>query len=105
MTKPRKKASNPPKDVSSSTMKTKDNQIEKVPVFNGNFDVWKVKMRNFLMAQDVEVWESMIIESMIEGESKEYNARAMKAILNGLLDPIKAKVEKCSSTKDMWETS
>jgi len=57
MTKPRKKASNPPKDVSSLTLKTKDNQIEKVPMFNGNFDVWKLRMRKFLMAQGFGLWE------------------------------------------------
>jgi len=36
-------------------------------------------------------------------ESKQYNTRAMKTILNGLPSSIKAIMEKCSSTKDMWE--
>ena len=69
-------------------MKTKDNQIGKVPLFNGNFDVWKVRMRNFLMTQGIEVWESLITDNMMNRESKEYNAKAMKAILNGLPDSI-----------------
>ena len=55
------------------------------------------------MAQGIEVWKSMITESMMEVESKEYNARSMKTILSGILDPIKAKVEKCSLTKGMWD--
>jgi len=51
MEKLRKKASNPSIDVSSSdSVKTEGNQIEKVPLFNGNFDIWKMRMRNSLMA-------------------------------------------------------
>jgi len=73
--KPRKKSSNPPKDVSSSTLKTKDKQIKKFLVFNRNFDVWKVRMRYLLMAQGVGVWESVITDSMMDDESKEYNTR------------------------------
>lgn len=103
MAKPRKKASNPSKDVSSSTVKTEDNKIGKAPLFNGNFDVWKVRMRNFLMAQGIEVWESMITDNMMNKEFKEYNARAMNAILNGLPDSIKANLEKCLSAKDIWD--
>lgn len=55
------------------------------------------------MAQYFEVWESMIMESKMEQYSKEYKARAIKAILSGLPDPIKVKVEKCSSAKGMWD--
>jgi len=46
-------------------VKNEANQIWKIPLFNGKFDVWKVRMRNFLMAQGVEVRESMIIDNMI----------------------------------------
>ena len=46
----------------------------------------------------------MIIESTMEEESKEYNEREMKKFLNGLLYPIKAKVEKFSYAKGMWDT-
>ena len=55
MEKPRKKASNTSKYVSSSTMKTEDNQIGKVQLFNGNLDIWMERMKNFLMAQGFEV--------------------------------------------------
>lgn len=103
MTNPRKEASNPSKNVSSSTIKTKDNQIEKAPLLNGNFHLWKARMKNFLMAQDFEVWESVVTKSTMEEESKEYNARVIKSILSGLPDPINVKVVKCSSTKGTWE--
>jgi len=50
MAKLRNKSSNPSKDLSPSTVKTKDNQIGKAPLFNGNFDIWKARMKNnFLM--------------------------------------------------------
>lgn len=39
----------------------------------------------------------------MEDESKEFNARATKAILSGLPNPIKATIEKYSSTKELWE--
>jgi len=68
---PRKKASNPPKGVLSSTMKIEDNQIEKVPVFNGNFDVWKVRMRNFLMAQVEYVITQVVPKSCKKGNTDE----------------------------------
>ena len=55
------------------------------------------------MAQGFELWESVITESRMEEESKEYNARVMKEILSGLLDPIKDKVDKCSSEKYIWD--
>jgi len=47
MAKPRKKVSNPPKDVSPSTTEIEVNQFVKAPLFNGNFDIWEARMRNF----------------------------------------------------------
>ena len=81
----------------------KTNQIGKVPLFNGNIYVWKERMRNFLMAQGVEVWESIITDNMMNEESKEYNVKAMKEILNGLSNSINANLEKCLSAKGIWE--
>ena len=40
---------------------------------------------------------------MMDGESKEYNEKAMKEILNGLPDSIKNNSGKCSSKKDIWD--
>jgi len=103
MAKPMKKVSNPPKDVSPSTTKIEVNQFVKAPLFNGNFDISEARMRNFLKTQGIEVWKSMIVDSMMDGESKEHNTRAMKAILNGLPDSMKANFEKSSSTKGIWD--
>jgi len=48
MEKSRKKVSNPPKDLSPSTTKIEDNKFEEAPWFNGNFNIWEERMRNFL---------------------------------------------------------
>ena len=103
MAKPRKKVSNPPKDVSSSTIEIDVNQFVKAPLFNGNCDIWEARMRNFLKTQGIEVWKSVISDSTMEGESKEYNTRAMKQILNGLPDSMKANFEEYSSAKVIWD--
>jgi len=60
-------------------------------------------MRNLLKTQCIEVWKSVIVDIMMDGESKEHNTRAMKAILKGLLDSMKANFEKCSLAKDIWD--
>jgi len=86
MLKPRKKVSNPPKEVSPLTTEVEINQFAKAPLFDKNFDIWEERMRNFLKTQGIEVWKSMIVDSMMDGESKGYNAKEMKEILNELLD-------------------
>ena len=103
MAKPRKKVSNPPKDVSSSNIEIEVNQFAKAPLFNGNFDIWVARMRNFLKTQGIEVWKSVITNDTMDEESKEYNTRAMKAILNGLPNSVKANFEKCSLAKVIWD--
>lgn len=60
-------------------------------------------MKFFLMAQDPEIWESVVTGSTMEEESNEYNARAIKTFLSSLLDPIKVKMKKYSSTEGLWE--
>ena len=50
-------------------------------------------MRNFLKTQGIEVWKQVITDSIMDGESKEQNMKAMKAILNGLFDCMKANFE------------
>ena len=76
MAKPRKKFCNPPKDVSPSTTEIEVNQFVKTPWFNGNFDIWEARMRNSLKTQGIEIWKSVIVDRMMDGESKEYNAKA-----------------------------
>ena len=60
-------------------------------------------MSNFLKTQGIEIQKLVIVDSMMDGESKEYNAKAIQAILNGLPDPIKNNLGKCSSTKGIWD--
>ena len=60
-------------------------------------------MRNLLKTQGIEVWKSVISGSIMDGESKEHNTRAMKAILNGLPNSMKAIFQKCSSIKGIWD--
>ena len=103
MAKPRKKVSNPHKYMSSSNMKIEVNQFAKAPLFNGNFDIWVARMRNLLKTQGIEVWKSMNTNDTMDEESKEYNTRAMKAILNGLPNSVKANFKRCSSTKVIWD--
>ena len=103
MAKSRKKVSNPPKDVSPSTTKIEDNQFEEAPRLNGNFNIWEERMRNFLQTQGIEIWKSVIDDSRMDRESKEYNAKAMKAILNGLLDYVKNNLGKYSSANNIWD--
>ena len=47
-------------------------------------------MRDFLKTQGTEVWKSVITNDTMDEESKENNTRAMKAILNGLPNSVKA---------------
>ena len=70
MEKPRKKFSNPPKDVSFSTIEIEVNQLAKAPFFNGDFDIWVARMKNFLKTQGIKVWKSVITDSMLEGNAR-----------------------------------
>ena len=60
-------------------------------------------MRNFLKTQGIEVCKSVITNDTMDEDTKEYNTRAMKAILNGLPNSVKANFEKCSLAKVIWE--
>lgn len=107
MARSKKKASNPPKNVSPSSIKIENNLFESIlfeaPRFDGNFDIWEIKMRAFLQSEGIEIWESVIDDSKKDKESKEYNAKAAKTILDGLLDSIKKNLGKYSSAKEIWD--
>jgi len=103
MVKPRKKVSNPPNYVSLSTTRTKVNQSMKAPLFVGNFDILEERMMNFLNNQGIEFCKSMILDSMMYGESKEHNTREMKGILNGQPYCMNANFEECSLGKFIWD--
>ena len=107
MARSKKKASKPAKNVSPSSTKIEGSPLEyilfEVPKFDGNFDVWEIKMRAFLMFEGIEVWESVIDGSKMDKESMEYDAQATKTILNGLLDSVKKNLGKYTSAKDIWD--
>ncbi len=107
MARSKKKVSKSPKVVSPSSIKIEDNLFESIlfeaPKFDGNFDMWEIKIRTFLQSEDIEVWESVIDDSKMDGESKEYNAKAAKTILDGLPDSVKKNLGKYSSAKDIWD--
>jgi len=107
MTRSKKKVSNPAKNVSPSFTKIEVNPFESIlfeaPQLNGKFDIWEIKMRTFLKSEGIEIWGSVIDNSKMDGESKEYNAKAAKTILDGLPDSIKKNLGKYSSAKDIWD--
>ena len=59
MARSKKKASKPAKNVSPSSTKLEGNPLEYIlfetPKFDGNFDVWEIKMRAFLQFQGSEI--------------------------------------------------
>lgn len=107
MERSKKKASNPPKVVSPASIKIENNLFESIlfeaSKFNGNFDMWEIKMRAVLQSQGIEIWESVIDDSKMDKESMEYDAQAAKTILDGLPDSIKKNLGKYSSTKEIWD--
>jgi len=106
MARSRKKVSKSPK-VLSPSVKIEGNLFESIlfeaPRFNGNFDMWEIIMRTFLQSEGIEIWESVIDDSKMDEESKEYNAKAAKTILDGLPDSVKKNLGKYSSAKDIWD--
>lgn len=74
MARSKKKVSNPPKNVSPSSTKIEDNLFESIlfeaPRFNGNFDIWEIKIRSFLKSEGIEIWESVIDDSKKDREPK-----------------------------------
>jgi hypothetical protein len=69
------------------------NSTNKAPLFNGtNFDFWKVRMRTYIMALGVDVWD--VVETgyvkpvVLDNKDKKleyiFNDKAMNAILSGL---------------------
>ena len=105
MARSKKKVSKSPKVVSPSSIKIEDNLFESIlfeaPRFDGDFDIWEIKMRTFLKSEGIEIWESVIDDSKMDRESKEYNAKAAKKILDGLPDSVKKNLRKYSSAKDI----
>ena len=67
----------------------------KPPLFDGtNFSFWKVRMRTYLMALGVDVWDvvetgyinPVVLDSKDDKLEFIFNAKGMNAILNGLAE-------------------
>jgi hypothetical protein len=73
--------------------------------------MWSIKMKVFLQAQGYDVWKSVVTgytttkkpKTATKKELKRNNKIAMDFIWEGLPDPVREKVGKCSSTKELWD--
>jgi hypothetical protein len=84
----------------------------KPPLFDGtNFSFWKVRMRTYLMALGVDVWDvvetgyikPVVLASKDDKLEFSFNAKGMNAILNGLAEAEFVKVMHLQTAKEMWD--
>jgi hypothetical protein len=84
----------------------------KPPLFDGtNFSFWKVRMRTYIMALGVDVWDvvetgytkPVVLASKDDKLEFSFNAKAMNAILSGLAEAEFVKVMHLDSAKEMWD--
>ena len=83
----------------------------KPPLFDGtNFSFWKVRMRTYLMALGVDVWDVVetgyIIPVVLASKDDKlefiFNSKGMNAIFNGLAKVEFLKVIHLETAKEMW---
>jgi hypothetical protein len=88
------------------------NSSNKTPMFDGtNFDFWKVRMRTYLMALGVDVWDvvdtgyinPVVLASKDDKLEFRFNANGMNAILNGVAEDEFVKVMHLETAKAMWD--
>jgi hypothetical protein len=84
----------------------------KPPLFDGtNFAFWKIRMRTYLMALGVDVWDvvetgytkSVVLASKDDKLEFSFNSKGMNAILNGLIEVEFVKVMHLETAKAMWD--
>jgi hypothetical protein len=84
----------------------------KPPLFDGtNFAFWKIRMRTYLMALGVDVWDvvetgytnPVVLASKDDKLEFSFNAKGMNAILNGLAEAEFVKVMHLETAKAMWD--
>jgi hypothetical protein len=84
----------------------------KPPLFDGtNFSFWKVRMRTYIMALGVDVWDvvetgyinPVVLSSKDDKLEFSFNAKEMNVILNGLTEVEFVKVMHLESSKAMWD--
>ena len=88
------------------------NSSNKVPLFDGtNFSFWKVRMRTYIMSLVFYVWDvihtgyvnPVVLASRDDKLEFIFNAKAMTAILSGLVEAEFVKVMHLESMKEMWD--
>ena len=76
-------------------MTSHESSTYKPPMFDGtNFSFWKVRMRTYLMSLGADVWDvvetgytkPVVLSSKDDKLEFSFNAKAMNAILNGLVE-------------------
>jgi hypothetical protein len=84
----------------------------KPPLFDGTiFFFWKIRMRTYLMALGVDVWDvvetgytnPVVLASKDDKLEFSFNAKGMNAILNGLAEVEFVKVMHLETAKAMWD--
>jgi hypothetical protein len=84
----------------------------KPPLFDGTiFSFWKVRMRTYLMALGVDVWDVVetgytklvVLASKDDKLEFRFNSKGMNAILNGLVEAEFVKVMHLETAKAMWD--
>jgi hypothetical protein len=86
-----------------------------VPMFNGQndfkYEMWSIRTKVFLQAHGHYIWLSIVTgydsskraKTVAKKELRKNNKIAMDFIWEVLSNPIREKVGKCSSTKDLWD--
>jgi hypothetical protein len=82
----------------------------KPPLFDGtNFSFWKIRMRTYLMALGVDVWDvvetgytkPVVLASKDDKLEFSFNTKEMNAILNGLVEDEFVKAMHLDTAKSM----
>jgi hypothetical protein len=88
------------------------NSTNKAPLFNGtNFAFWKVRMRTYIMDLGADVWDvvdigyvkPVVLANKDDKLEFSFNAKAMNAILSGLVEEEFVKVMHLGTAKEMWD--
>jgi hypothetical protein len=85
----------------------------KAPLFNGGgYTLWKIRMKNFLLSLDFDVWKSIEDgytapttppKDNVGNKIYNNNSREVNVILGGLTNSICVKVMHCKSSKEIWD--
>jgi hypothetical protein len=86
-----------------------------VPMFNGQngfkYEMWSIRTKVFLQAQGHYIWLSVVTgydsskreKTVAKKELRKNKKIEMDFIWEGLPNPVREKVGKCSSTKEIWD--